>query len=192
MGWWGRGRAQSHDTTDEYLRLDVRWLNRQGYLRPGYSGIVNWSRRGERIGWICFDSADGEITLRYKTRPRGEEWQDRNYPVAVEWMRCRFGGNRAWFRCPSCGRRAAILYGATLFACRRCLRLVYESTREAPYSRALTRAQAIHAKLGGSGITDDPLFKPKGMHWRTFHRLYQKFEEAESKAVPPWLSRGFF
>ena len=37
------------------------------------------------------------------------------------------------------------------------------------YQAALSRiaqAQAIHEKLGGTGIIDDPVFKPKGMHWR--------------------------
>ena len=58
------GRAQTRDCTDDYVRLDVRWLKRQGYLRSGYSGTVNWSRRGERFAWICFDAADGRITLR--------------------------------------------------------------------------------------------------------------------------------
>jgi len=192
MGWWGKGRAQTHDTTDEYLRLDVRWLKREGYLKPGHSGMVHWKRHGERFASICFDVADNEITLRYRTRPRGEEWQERHYPVALEWMCCRFGGNRAWFRCPACGRRAAILYGANIFRCRKCLRLVYESTREAPHYRALRKAQNIHEKLGGSGCTFDPVFKPKGMHWGKFNRLYRKYEEAESRAVPPWPPGGIF
>lgn len=86
-----------------------------------------------------------------------------------------------------CGRRAAILYGASAFACRHCLHLAYESQREAPHYRALHKAQAIHEKLGGTGIIDDWLFKPKGMHWRTYSRHMQRFREAESKAVPPWL-----
>lgn len=187
MGRYGRGRAQTHDSTDDYVRLDVRWLKRQSYLVAGSSGMVHWSRRGERFASVSFESGDGKITLRYKTRCRGGEWQDKHYPVTVEWMPCHFGGNRAWFRCPACGRRAAILYGAPVFACRHCLRLVYESQREAPYSRALSKAQGIHKRLGGTGIVLDPVFKPKGMHWRTYNRQMERFREAESRAVPPWL-----
>ena len=71
---------------------------------------------------------------------------------------------------------------ADVFACRHCLQLAYESQREAPHYRALRKAQGIHEKLGGTGIIDDPVFKPKGMHWRTY-------AEAESRAVPPWLLR---
>lgn len=66
---------------------------------------------------------------------------------------CYLGGNRAWFHRPLCRRRAAILYGASVFACRRCLDLAYES-REASHFRALSKAQSIHEKLGGSGIID--------------------------------------
>src|ERR1700683_87616 len=137
MGGYGSGRARTRDCTDDYVRLDAQWCKRQGYLRPGWSGTVNWSRRGERFAWVNIDAAFGHITLRYRTRPRGGEWQDKDYAVAVEWMRCRLGGSRAWFRCPACGRRAAILYGGGVFACRHCLRLVYESQRGAPPFRAL-------------------------------------------------------
>lgn len=185
------GRMQKRDCTDEYHRLDVRQLKRRGCLRSGWSGVWQWSRGGERVAWICVDSADDHITLRYKTRDRGGEWQDRNYSVVVEWEPCHFGGNRAWFRCPACNRRAAILYGAGVFACRHCLNLAYESQREAPHYRALHKAQGIHQKLGGTGITDDPVFKPKGMHWRTFSRQMARLREAESGAVPPWILRCF-
>jgi len=98
-----------------------------------------------------------------------------------------FGGNRAWFHCPACGRQSAILYGADVFACRHCLQLAYESQREAPHCRALHKAQGIHEKLGGTGIVDDCVFKPKGMHWRTYTRQLERLRRAESRAVRPWL-----
>jgi hypothetical protein len=183
------GRAQTRDCTDDYLCLDVRQLKRRGCLHAGWSRIWQWSRGGERVAWICIDASDGQITLRYRNRWRGGEWQGRHYPVAVEWTPCHFGGDRAWFRCPACGRRAAILYGANVFVCRRCLHLAYESQREAPHYRALHKAQGIHEKLGGTGIIDDPVFKPKGMHWRTYSRQMQRLRQAESRAVPPWLFR---
>jgi hypothetical protein len=43
----------------------------------------------------------------------------------------------------------------------------------------LRKAQGIHEKLGGTGIIGDSVFKPKGMHWRTFERLRRKYEAAE-------------
>lgn len=191
MGGWGSGRKQERDSAGDYVRLDVRWLLRQGYLLPGWCGTVHWSRRGERFASINIEAADCQITLSYRTRPRGDEWQHKQYPVAVEWTPCAFGGNRAWFRCPACSRRVAILYGATVFACRHCLQLAYQSQREPPHYRALYKAQAIHEKLGGTGIIDDPVFKPKGMHWLTYYRQLERLREAESRAVPPWLMRRF-
>jgi len=50
-----------------------------------------------------------------------------------------------------------------MFACRYCLRLAYESQRKRR-TDALGKAQVIQEKLGGTGITDDPIFKPKEMH----------------------------
>jgi hypothetical protein len=184
------GRGQTRDCTNDYRRLDVRALHRCGCLSPGWSGAWQWSRGGERIGLIVIDVAEDHVTLRYKTRERCGEWQDKNYPVRVERTPCHFGGTRAWFRCPACGRRAAILYGGGVFTCRRCRNLAYESQREVPHYRAPSKAQAIHQKLGGTGIVGDFVFKPKGMHWRTFHREMERFREAESRAVPPWLWRG--
>lgn len=110
-------------------------------------------------------------------------------PVAVEWTSCAFGGSRAWFRCPACGRRAAILYGADVFACRDCLHLAYKSQQEAPHDRALRRAQKLHERLGGTGILVDPISKPKGMHWRTYFLKVERMYKAEICAVPPWLLR---
>jgi hypothetical protein len=72
-------------------------MRAQGYLQPGWSGMVHWSRREERFASVSIEAADGQITLRYKTCPRGDEWQHRHYPVAVEWMPCPFGGNSIWF-----------------------------------------------------------------------------------------------
>ena len=49
------------------------------------------------------------INLSYRKRKEGEEWQDMNYPVYLEYTACNYGGRRAWFRCPAigCGRRVA-------------------------------------------------------------------------------------
>ena len=116
------------------------------------------------------------------------------YPVEIEWTPCHYGGSRAWFRCPArgCGRRVAILYIGKFAFCRRCGQLAYESQREAPHDRALTRAQAIRMKLGGSGSMADPFPpKPKGMHWHTYWRLFKIAEAADARSFPPWLLKHF-
>ena len=40
MGRYRSGCAR--DCTDDYVRLDMRWCRRQGYLQPGWSGMVHW------------------------------------------------------------------------------------------------------------------------------------------------------
>jgi anti-anti-sigma factor len=55
--------------------------------------------------------------------------QNPEYGVAIQWTTCHSGGKRPWFVCPAqnCGRRVAILYGGSVFACRHCYRLAYPS-----------------------------------------------------------------
>jgi hypothetical protein len=101
-------------------------------------------------------------------------------PVALEWTRCNYGGARAWLICPGCGRRVAILYGDVAFACRFCRQLAYDSQRDSAWHRSLRRARAVHMKLGGSANLAEPLpQKPKGMHRRTYRRLYAQAEGRE-------------
>jgi len=87
-----------------------------------------------------------------------------------------------------CSKRVAILYGASIFTCRRCRGLAYDSRREAAHQRALHRTQAIRMKLGVSASLAE-LFpaKPKGMQWRTYGRLKREAGEAQDRCWPPWV-----
>ena len=163
-------------------RLDVYYLHRHGMLTPGHASSLHWNRNGERVASIGMWAEAGRIVLKYRSRPRGaEEWQDMEYPVALDWTACNFGGQRPWFLCPRCGRRVAVLYGGTIYACRHCHNLAYESQREAVHHRLLNRAHKLRDRLGGDGWWS----KPKGMHQKTFDRLfaeYQYYEEASNVA----------
>jgi hypothetical protein len=184
----GSGRA----TTSGYLHLDVRYLQRKGFLRQGASSSQHWSSRGEPCGSINLRAFDGYVVLSYRTRRYDEPWTSKEYPVSLEWTRCNYGGSRAWFRCPAagCGRRVAILYGGSVFACRHCHQLAYDSQRETRHGRMLLKAQAIRQKLGGIPcIADEFPYKPKGMHWRTYWRLKAQADEAENRSWPPWMFR---
>jgi hypothetical protein len=116
------------------------------------------------------------VTLIYRHKSGGNDWQPMDYPVRLEWTACTLGGRRAWFRCPAngCGRRVALLYlgGAGIFACRHCYRLAYACQRETADDRAARRADSIRERLGWqAGILNLNGGRPKGMHWRTFNRL---------------------
>jgi hypothetical protein len=185
----GSGRA----TTSGYMGLDVRYLQRKGFLRVGTGSSQRWTRRGEPFGSINLSAWDGHVTLSYRTRKHdSEEWTEKEYQVSLEWLPCYYGGSRAWFRCPAtgCGRRVAILYGGAVFACRRCHNLAYDSQSEGRHGRMLLKAQAIRQRLGGTPcVGDDFPDKPKGMHWRTYYRLRQNADEAEDQSWPPWVLR---
>ena len=189
MGWSRGGKS----TTDDFTRLDVRYLSRNGNLRPGSSSTVRWSRNGDEVGSIGVRSTFDSVVLSYRRRFGGSgEWKSEEYPVGLEWAACNYGGKRPWFLCPArgCGRRVAVLYGGGIFACRHCHRLAYESQREQAYSRAMIRAQAIRTSLGGSPSLGESFpAKPKGMHWRTYERLRLEAEQAEARSWPPWLLR---
>ncbi|MGE3907139.1 MAG: hypothetical protein AB7F36_14385 [Reyranellaceae bacterium] len=177
MGGRGSGNHWRHgtkSTTDEMRSFDVRRWAREGMLRPGYSGGWKWSRNGQQIASIQMRAESDRVVLTYRHR-RGEgEWENEEYPVFIDRTPCRLGGSRPWFVCPArgCGRRVAILYGGSIFACRRCHQLAYESTREDGSDRAARRADWIRERLGWeAGILNGEGPKPKWMRWRTFDRL---------------------
>ena len=117
-------------------------------------------------------------------------------PVELEWTPCNFGGERPWFLCPSirCGRRVAALHAAgKYFLCRHCYDLSYQSQRDNKMYRALHRAQDIRQRLGGSANMMEPFpEKPKGMHWRTYERLWWEHHEAEMEQLTEmrgWINK---
>jgi hypothetical protein len=126
------------------------------------------------------------VILIYRHRSGDGEWKDEQYPVRIVRTPCRLGGSRAWFICPAvgCGWRVAILYGGGIFACRRCYRLAYASSREDVGDRAARRADRLRARLGWEpGILNGEGGKPKWMRWRTFERLAAKHDALVRRSV---------
>jgi hypothetical protein len=126
----------------------------------------------------------------------GGGWGDTNCRVLLDTTPCNYGGVRYWFLCPvaGCCRRVAILYlGDKYPACRHCLRLAYQTQNESSADRALSKAQRIRMKLGGSANMLMPFpFKPKRMHWRTYAGLRAKAEAATERSIAGlrlWLDR---
>ncbi len=79
--------------------------------------------------------------------------------------------------------------GGRIFACRHCYQLTYPSQREADFQRSQRQADKIRERLGWA---DDPDLmegiKPKGMHWRTYHRPVAELEDAEYRSTLGWAN----
>ena len=125
MGGIGSGRRWGNGfrgTTDGYRSIDVRRWRRDGLLEPGRAFGWKWSRDGDEVASIRARVGHGNVRLVYRQRSFGEDWQDMDYPVWLDWTTCHLGGKRPWFLCPArgCGRCVAVLYGGGVFACRNC------------------------------------------------------------------------
>ena len=204
MGGEGSGnwyRFDKKTTIAECHSVDVRYLHREGLLKPGRWFSLRWSRADRETGSIrgVVEGAERpeQMILLYRYRGGlGGEWEDVQERVSLDWTACNFGGERPWFMCPGtgCGRRVAILYGpGKYFLCRHCYDLVYESQRENEMHRALRRAQTIRERLRGSANMTKPFpEKPKGMHHETYWRLREEHDEAEMAQLAgmrEWLDR---
>ena len=138
-----------------------------------------------------------QVTLRYRYHVDGGEWQVVTESVPLNWTPCNYGGRRPWFLCPGvsngipCNRRVAELYmRGCFFLCRHCHGLVYPTQNVAVADRPLTRAQKIRMRLGGSSSLLEPFpWKPKGMHWQTYWRLWDKARQTELKHLAIWRER---
>jgi hypothetical protein len=204
MGGEGSGnwyRFDKKTTIAECHSVDVRYLHREGLLKPGRWFSLRWSRADRETGSIrgVVEGAERpeQVILLYRYRGGlGGEWEDVQERVSLDWTACNFGGERPSFMCPGtgCGRRVAILYGpGKYFLCRHCYDLVYESQRENEMHRALRRAQTIRERLRGSANMTKPFpDKPKGMHHETYWRLREEHDEAEMAQLAgmrEWLDR---
>lgn len=177
MGGLGSGnwhpREGAKKTTERQNRIDIRWLRKQGVLKPSNAGSLSWYCGDEITGSIHYRMETNQTVLSYRYLKLGGEWETIDQFIPLDQSPCHYGGYRLWFKCPSCNRRVAVLYGAgKYFCCRTCYNLTYSSQNEGEIDRLLRKARKIRARLGASqDLTWPILDKPKNMHWSTFERL---------------------
>ena len=98
----------------------------------------------------------------------------------VGWLFCAVGVNNVFYKNHS-------------FLCRHCYDLTYESQRGNAMYRALHKAQSIRERLGGSAnMMKSFPEKPKGMHWKTYERLWWEHHEADMEQLTrmrEWLDK---
>jgi hypothetical protein len=172
------GSGQHHQSgkgkTDHYRALDIRLLQRKGMLVPGRTSTFRWSINGNTLETIQLRAEADRVILSQINQRSDGQGPAVKYSIYLDWSGCHLGGQRAWFRCPAkgCGRRVALLYSGSIYACRHCHKLAYASQSEAGYKRALRKVDRLRAKLHwGPGIMTIDRSKPKGMHLHTFLRL---------------------
>jgi len=189
MGGIGSGRRDhsgAKNTTNHYRHIDVRTWRREDLLDPQQAFVWQWQRHGEVVASIQVRTETDRLILFYRHSSRSSDWEDKRYPVYLDWTKCHLGGKRPWFLCPApgCGRRVAILYSGAIFACRQCCQLAYASQRETRGDRAIRRADRIRHKLDWDpGVLNGSGWKPKRMHWRTFHRLTAQHDGLVQKSL---------
>jgi len=192
MGGFGSGKHGGKRTTGDMWALDIRKVQRAGRLAPGQSFNWQWSRNREPMANINILTDTDRVTLDYRTRDQGGEWQSMNYPVQLSWTSCNFGGQRAWWHCPAvgCGRRVAVLYGGKVYACRHCQKLAYRSQREQLHDRAGSKANKLRDRLNWeAGILNGNGIKPKGMHWATFERLEAQHDALVNQTMAGMMAK---
>jgi hypothetical protein len=175
----GRPSGGGRPTPISYFTVDVRWLKREGALTPGAATPLEERINGRPRGRILVIAHDGDVEL---VAGQGRQF------VPIVRTRQPVGGTRPWFQC-DCGRRAAILYGPR-FLCRKCRGIAYPSQRESVRFKKLRRAQKVRDKLGGSLSMLDPFpARPKGMHWRIYHRVWAAYLAMERAHLASWAIR---
>jgi hypothetical protein len=188
-GRWSSAGVKT--TVEECYALDIADWCREGLLQPGMCRSALWGWREamtgrvtRRISYGVDIRVDPHARLVYQI-PRTGEYVI--YRLDLVSTSPNYGGQRWWFVCRglgwerSCGRRVRKLYlapGQKYFACRRCCDLRYASQCEDYAHRAMSKAQAIRVRLGGSAaMLDEFPPKPKGMRWKTYRLLRARAEE---------------
>ncbi len=169
-------RAGSVSLTTDYLDLDIRTFRKRGWLKTASNNTLTWSKNGNTTGSISYAISEDELTLNYRTRKNGGNWEDFLETIVIATTPCNFGGNRKWFKCPECAQKVLVLYGGRFFRCRKCHGLIHPSVNESKLDRAcraIERYQSILSPDIKVGVLDGVgwLPKPKWMRYPTYYRL---------------------
>ena len=185
------GRDRTRVCLQDGLSLNLNLLIRRRFISPGcVSGpsLISWTYTysGEKI-------AQGLISGDLSQAPFG--WlriQVGTVDQKIQLVRLsrHFGGGQWYFLCPFENRHCSVVWfpnGARAFASRQTWgeQVAYSTQFHSRHNRALAKAQAIRARLGGpdwAGIDEFDPPKPKWMRWRTYNRIVNQSRELESIA----------
>lgn len=169
---FGAGRPAYKAKAELSLSLDIRELNRQGYLNRSYPFSWHWTtNHGDHVGSATIQVSGDMLSLSYAISGRYIE-----NILRVTTTPCHFGGERLWFACPQCDERCARIFlnrRSGKYACRKCVGIAYYSQSEDAMGRAWRKQNKLEKKL------DKYWMKPKGMHQTTHTKLVNKIFACE-------------
>ncbi len=185
MGGIGSGRffrLNKKATVENQHRIDIRYMNKQNCLIPGTLGRLSWSWNDKKTGAVEFEVKEDSLILYNCYEKSGIDKKNVEKVIYFDQTPCNYGGYRKWFLCPQCKRRVAVLYGiGSLFLCRCCNDLTYNSCNTHPTKRIYNNANKLRQKLGGnSGVINFIPDRPKGMHRSTYYKIFHEILRLEN------------
>lgn len=185
MGGSGSGnwyRWSTQTTIEETKRIDIRFMKKQGFLKPNITGSLSWICGGESSGDIRFITYQDELQLNYRCRVNGGEWQTVEQHIAFDRTPCNYGGERMWFLCPKCNRRVGVLCSESiLFLCRHCCQISHASKQKGYMDNLINQKHKLGKRIFEHYEYGEGWGKKKGMHWKTFNRLHIRYRMLEHR-----------
>jgi hypothetical protein len=167
----GRRRSVHRGAVEHYPAIDLRVLRRAALIRPGQCTYttLNWGNQAPEAlsARILIDlSGAGDASMRIVDLDDVGATTQR---VAIECVRCPYGGTRHYFLCPLNGTRCELLFLVDgVFASRKAHSLTYASQTEDDLSRARRRVRKLHRQVEG----DARYSRPRGRNrWRAIQRV---------------------
>lgn len=188
MGGRGSGnwyRYGSRECLEQVLRLDVRYLKKNGMLEPGRY-VLAWSNGNEDVcSHVSLAVFENRLIVGGTWNdPESGMQQSMDKSIHFTETPCRYGGSRKWLVCPRCKHKMAVLViSPPVIGCRHCLDLVYTSQRESFEYRGLRKMNKIASRLDRDEFFGEMLMRPRGMHWRTYYQLVEEYEEADRRSL---------
>ncbi|PWA12090.1 hypothetical protein DCC39_07520 [Pueribacillus theae] len=185
-GLYGSGAAKGKTAVEHCRSIDIRKLQRENMLLAGAALTLTWSNeKGEETGSISLIVKKDYIILAYKVN-------DEPIRTNVYLDSTKTGyGLRKWFLCPACNKRAAILYlKGKYFACRSCHELNYRSSQlSGDMGYYHDQLRKLCKRLGAEydPTAFYPPDKPKGMHWKTYEKIAQRYMYCVTQRERLWL-----
>lgn len=194
MGGYGSGRWYRYgqkEHLEQQLRIDIRYLRKNRLLEPGSYTLI-WSCGDENAAArasLIVTRQKIIITCRWTDEETGAP-QKMNRVITLSETPCRYGGSRKWLICPRCGHRMVVLVlTPPSVGCRHCLDLSYASQGENVSYRGLRKMNKIADRLQRAEYFEEMLLKPKGMHWKTYNRLIEQHDEADTQSMNWMITR---